>query len=246
MLINGVPSRSYIVMTAYSVTSAYLSEGVCVTTSGAPVDLPTPYSIAMPTSADNLDVQAIAASSFLDYLGFTTCGGSGEEVIPIPLTSINGTLQTIPPSSPALLTTSVAMTSSPSPLETAKADSAPTHPTKQVKVSIGIAVPVVAILLLSIAYLLEQKFRKNNKPDAPLGKETSERDSQPYLQKKAELEAEENRKYELDAQQRQYELDGASNVIHEKSTGASEHGVLAPTTRHELRGEEHSKELEGR
>lgn len=251
MLISGIPSRSYIVMTAYSITIAYLTEGVCVTTSGPPIELPTPYSIAVATSADSQLVYAMAASSFIDALGFTSCAGGGEEVAPTVLIPMNGTPQTIPPqaiptSSPILLTTSVATTSLPPPLETATADSTPSRPTRQVKISIGIAVPVIAIFLSSIAYLLWRRFRKNKKPHTRKEEESSTQDEQPYLQRKAELEAEEKRKYELDAQQRRYELDGASNIIHEIPVGTREQGMLSLGNRHELRGEEHSKELEGR
>lgn len=57
-----------------------------------------------------------------------------------------------------------------------------------------------------------------------------------YLQREAELEAEELKKFELHAEQRQFEVEG-DNDICEMSTSANTHRL-------ELRGEEHSKQLE--
>lgn len=67
--------------------------------------------------------------------------------------------------------------------------------------------------------------------------------SQPYLQRKAELEAEEKRKHELEAEERRYELE-EDRKIHEKSVERDSQGIASLQVRQELRGEEHSKELE--
>ena len=64
--------------------------------------------------------------------------------------------------------------------------------------------------------------------------------SQPYLQQKAELEAEENRKHELEAEERKYEM-GTAGERYELS---AEEGQRKPSCRQELRGEEYSRELE--
>lgn len=68
------------------------------------------------------------------------------------------------------------------------------------------------------------------------------KESQTYLQQKAELEAEQKRKSELEAEERRYELDGESR-IHEIPDESS-HGLSSSHLRQELRGEEHSRELE--
>ena len=65
-------------------------------------------------------------------------------------------------------------------------------------------------------------------------------ESQPYLQQKAELEAEENRKHELEAEERKYEI-GSDGNRYELS---AEEGQMESRRRQELRGEEHSRELE--
>lgn len=84
---------------------------------------------------------------------------------------------------------------------------------EQAKASIGVATPVVTITLLLAALLLWRRCRKSKKASSePIMSE----DSQPYLQRKAELEAEEKKRHELEAEERRYELDG-ENRIHEIS-----------------------------
>ena len=73
--------------------------------------------------------------------------------------------------------------------------------------------------------------------------------SQPYQQSKAELDAEENAKFELETRERRYELDG--NPIYEIGYGDQRYETSAERSsraqkeisldaRQELRGEEHS------
>lgn len=66
-------------------------------------------------------------------------------------------------------------------------------------------------------------------------------DGQPYLQQKAELEAEENGRHELDALETPHET---GNEGERYELPANEEDVMK--MRQELRGEEHSKELEVR
>lgn len=80
----------------------------------------------------------------------------------------------------------------------------------------------------------------------------SSEDAQPYLQQKAELEAKEKRQHELDAQELRYEMEGAQ-TWHEiegatntnETSGEAIQGHDSDRLIQELRGEEHSKELEG-
>ena len=76
--------------------------------------------------------------------------------------------------------------------------------------------------------------------DATSKKEGSQHeDQQPYLQQKAELEAEEKRKYELEARERRYEI-GVEGERYELPVEGQD---MMIRTRQELRGEEHSTEL---
>ena len=75
------------------------------------------------------------------------------------------------------------------------------------------------------------------------GTSASEGDNQIYLQQKAELEAEERRRHELEGRQRIYELDGQTGII-EIPAGTHEHNLAVTRSRQELTGGEHSQELD--
>ena len=69
-------------------------------------------------------------------------------------------------------------------------------------------------------------------------------DTQLYVDRKAELEDEERRKYELDATGINHELEGEERIFEMSSGGDSEMRVASFRETHELRGVEHSQELE--
>ena len=78
-------------------------------------------------------------------------------------------------------------------------------------------------------------------------------ETQPYLQQKAELEAEEKRRIELEAVEVRYEMDGGDDRKEMPAPGSDVRTEIDTTTRpsmpslretQELRGEEFSRELE--
>lgn len=96
---------------------------------------------------------------------------------------------------------------------------------------------MVALVLLSLAAFLWLRHRnkKTLKDTDKASEDTNKKqDQQPYLQQKAELEAEEKRKYELEAAERRYELDG--NDRHELSADVRR--------RQELQGPEHVHQIQ--
>ena len=114
----------------------------------------------------------------------------------------------------------------------------------KVKVANGVAIPV-GFLGLGLLGLLVYRRRKTQKTlkeeDATSQKQgSSHEETQPYLQQKAELEAEEKIKHELEARERRYEM-GIEGERYELPV--EEQGLMI-RTRQELRGEEHSTELE--
>lgn len=231
------PTASYIVFTAYSITSEYSSEGFCVTTTGVPIPLVSPYSVLRPTSIPASDFESIAGSSLLALLGFSSCSGRGVEVTPIAL--VNGSL-------PTGTLPSANSTSTGAPISgnsTVKPVPGSRHETldEQAKIGIGIAIPFVVGALLLLALLLWRRYRKNKGANAATAEHVESEGVQPYLQQKPELEAEEKRKQELDAEERRYELNGESE-IHEMSDTSN---IALPASRvlQELRGEEHAREL---
>ena len=237
-----LPRASYIVFTAYSITSVYLSEGVCVTTSGMPISVVPPYSVLRPTSSPVSDFHSVAKSSLLAYLGSGACIGEGEEVTSTALTSIallNGSLPTgsLPSANSTSTKAPISGSSTVNPVSGSR------HQTlgEQAKIGIGIAIPFVVGALLMLALLLWRRYRKNKGANAATTDHVASEGVQPYLQQKPELEAEERGKQELDAEERRYELDGESG-IHEVSDRSS-NGLPASRVLQELRGEEHAREL---
>ena len=238
------PTASYIVFTAYSITSEYSTNGRCLTTTGVPVQAVPPYSILRPPSTPASDFVSIAGSSFLDYLGFSSCSGPAEDVIPInltPTTLANGSVSFVTSSLPSANSTSTK--ASISGTSTVKPVPGSRHQTldEQAKIGMGIAIPFGVGALLSLALLLWRRYRKDKGAKVATAEHVASEGVQPYLQQKPELESEEKRKQELDAEERRYELDG-ENRTHEMSDRSSSalpvSGVLQ-----ELRGEEHAREL---
>ena len=221
-----------IVFTAYSITSAYSLSGLCVTTSGSRIPVSPPYSVAIPASTPASNFISSAGKSFVDYLGFANC------VDGAPVATVIDLVPSLPPSATASSTEasiSRNSTETTSPISNHNLD-------EQAKIGIGVTVPVVVTALILLAIPFWRRSRRNKKRNAPKGHQIPPEDTQPYLQQKAELEAEEKRKYELALNERRYELDGETR-IHEISDG---NGKGFPTShmRQELRGEEHSRELE--
>lgn len=79
---------------AYSVTSAFESNGVCVTTSGTPITLPTAYSEVLSSANDRVTLDANGQQAFIDFLGFSTCSGGGEKFNPTALIQVKNTTAT--------------------------------------------------------------------------------------------------------------------------------------------------------
>ena len=139
-----------------------------------------------------------------------------------------------------------------SPTTNSAARNISTDFTKEDKVATGVVIPVVAIISLVLGILFYLR-RRRKRSESSKHRHGSEEESQPYLQQKAELEAEEKRRLELEAVEVRYEMDGRDHR-NEMSAHGSEDGneidtIERPITsslndRHELKGEEHSKELE--
>ena len=232
--------------TGYSITSEYLSNGLCVTTSGAPINLASPFSVFSAAAIKNSDFQALAESSFGDFLGFSACSVSeinitttetiGRQVI-TGYTFVSAAAASSTLSSSSATTQSTLSNPNPNPTTTPLLASKPTPtptptPTSlgtPAKIGIGVAIPIVATALFLLAAALWRKSRKRRSPPSSQQETGAQENHQPYLQQKAELEAEEKRKYELEATESRYELDGEDN-IHEVAVGID--GRVMPSTSH--------------
>ena len=72
--------EQYLLFTAYSLTSAFAQDGTCVTNSGAPTPLQTPYSVANQglVTADSAQYQSAVATWFVTFLDVPDWGICGE------------------------------------------------------------------------------------------------------------------------------------------------------------------------
>ncbi len=111
------------------------------------------------------------------------------------------------------------------------------------QVAIGVSVPLVVLAVcIAMGSFIRHHRRNRERNHATISDLPTETD-QLYLQRKGELEATEQAKFELDGTPRQLELEG-DNEIHEIPTSIN-NPVISRLQSHELRGEEHSKELRG-
>ena len=119
------------------------------------------------------------------------------------------------------------------------------------KAAVGVVVPVVAIISFALGMIFYLR-RHRKRSQSGKGKNVSE-ETQPYLQQKAELEAEEKRRVELEAVEVRYEMDGGDDRKEMPAPGSDVRTEIDTITRppmpslrerQELRGEEFSRELE--
>lgn len=193
---------------------------------------------------NSTEFQSTALDSFTSYIGFSGCVGSGVQVAPYSLSPLPVlTVIATPTASNRSSLTPV----TPGPNQTST-QSVSTHSSgfddKKIKVANGVAIPLAFLGLVLLGFLLyrRRKIQKTRKEDnaTPSKQESSHEDTQPYLQQKAELEAEEKRKYELEARERRYEI---GNAVERYELPVEKEDLMI-RTKQELRGEEHSTELE--
>lgn len=94
MLIHNHERIDSNVCVAYSITSAYMTNGVCVTTSGAPVKLSSAYTETLVSANGQVVLDANGEKAFIDFLGFSTCSGGGENVGATALIQVSNTTTT--------------------------------------------------------------------------------------------------------------------------------------------------------
>ncbi|KAL9113979.1 MAG: hypothetical protein Q9187_007549 [Circinaria calcarea] len=115
------------------------------------------------------------------------------------------------------------------------------------KIGIGLGIPAIVLTVLGVFFVWRHIGRqkevgsKQHSIAAQAGTSTMQ-DPQPFLQQKAEMDAEQ-RRYEMEANETRYELQGGSS-IHEVQVVERAHEMQKGKPRQELKGAEHSQELE--
>ncbi|KAG8531121.1 uncharacterized protein KY384_004478 [Bacidia gigantensis] len=84
---------AYNVFTGYTITSAFLSDGQCVTTSQSS-SLASAYSEILSSANGRVILDVNGQSDFLSFLGFVTCSGGGENIQPTALLQVSNTTAT--------------------------------------------------------------------------------------------------------------------------------------------------------
>lgn len=167
-------------------------------------------------------------------------------------TSVNTSYPTLPSASSTSNATSVLTRSTITPSPALQRP--PSGISRQDKVAIGAVIPIVGIasFLLFMIFLWRKRKRSQQAKNASNSADSSE-GSQPYFQQKAELDSEETRRLELDAHEPRFEMDTTQSRHEvegaheppEASVDGRWQRLVSLGRRHELRGEEHAKELEG-
>ena len=85
---------AYNVFTAVSVTSATLSDGICVTDRGSKSVLPTAYSEVLSSASGKVYLDQNGEQQFINFLGFTSCSMGGENVVQTALVRVSNTTAT--------------------------------------------------------------------------------------------------------------------------------------------------------
>ena len=114
----------------------------------------------------------------------------------------------------------------------------------EAKIGIGVAcLNLVLMITLAVALRYRSKSRLRKVKELSSNPETDVSDGgTPHFQQKGKLEAEGRMKYELHAETCRGELE--ENEVHEMPTTRGGHGEEMVVRRNELRGQEHSRELE--
>lgn len=162
-------SEQYLLFTAYSMTSAFAQNGLCITNSGAPRPIPTPYSVANQgiATADPTQHQSALATSFVHFLNIPDwgiCGENGSLAVHMANAETTAFVNVaISTTSGAALPISVLSSSSTASLVATQSSlptPASTGLTNRDKAAIGVVVSVFFLCLVLPGLVLWHKYRK--------------------------------------------------------------------------------------
>lgn len=92
--------------------------------------------------------------------------------------------------------------------------------------------------------MIIRRYRKKRSQAATTKHPETASNTQPYLDQKAELEDDERIRHELEAGSIMHEMDGEDTVFEMPGDGNSRMQLTSTNRTHELRGPDHSQELE--
>lgn len=117
------------------------------------------------------------------------------------------------------------------------------HHSRQIIIT-SVVVPTVGLITLLLCFIIIREFRKKRSQAAVTNHSATISDTQLYVDNKAELEDEERRKHGLDAGVIRHEMEGENRIFEMPGDGDTRMVLALADITHELRGVEHSQELE--
>lgn len=246
---------SYVIVTRYMVTSAHSASTMCMNLTVGPFKV-QPMPFFKPATTASMSFSSDLGSRFLEVIGLTICENGDKPTVSLrdptdirPFRDIPALTTSVTPATigPSATSADFSASTSQSPRRASS-----TLDTNE-RIAIGVAIPSVITASCLVAFLAwGRSKRSHRKTDSDEHVPNNSDSSQPFLQQKAELEAEERRKIELEARERRYELN-TEDTIHEAdnqcngpeiSSYSPTHILSSHQQRQELRSEDHSKELE--
>ena len=247
-MLQRISPTGFYATSAYSVTELITIDGTCSLSEGSSAQT-GPFSYPYLVNQQPGIGLAFAERSFFSQIGLTCSGGGVDPSVlagnQTPITTVivvttignttaSSTSMAVTQASPTPVNLTSSYPSAPTTAPTAtpstSRDSVVSPLTAGAKIGIGVGVPLGTITVMMFGFFLWRQDRRQRLTKK--AKDVSGEDSSAYLQRKAELEAEQ-RRHEMEAVESRREVEAGER-----------HELQVEEPRLELKGEDHSQELE--
>ena len=235
--------------------------GNCVSVTGSPVPLLDPYVVSVKTinevnSSGFTHVRKNSSAITAEYSVFLDDAYSSLDLV----LGYEGCTVALPPSPvvPTLanplwrntasveqyLASATASATASSTTRSAKSSVSVQHVHTTQIIVVSVITPIAGLMVFLLCFIAIRRYRKKRSQAVIISQLDTTTDTQLYVDRKAELEDEERRKYELDAAGISYEMEGEDRIFEMPSGGDPDMRLASSQETQELRGVEHSRELE--
>ncbi|KAF6227888.1 hypothetical protein HO133_007616 [Letharia lupina] len=235
--------NAYLAITAYSITTTSSTSGNCVKHANSPIPLITAYTANITSPFDFLSflpTSSLAGLTATEGLEGCTASIPPSQSIPTFVGARAAVSATV--ASPATPAEGSAAVHSAENLTGSSTPGSRGHPTQIIILSV--VLPTVGIMILLFCFIIVRRYRNKRSQAADAIHPEKSSDAQLYVDQKAELEDEERRRHELEAERTRHELNGEDTIFEMPDNGHSRMHSASSHRPHELRGAEHSQELE--
>ena len=181
-------------------------------------------------------------SSFLTTQGLEGCTAiiPASQSIPAYLGAILAVSATAAPS-----TTLVGSPATVTSIATLASSSTPGHDVHHTRtITLSVVLPTLGFMILLLCFVIIRRYRKKRRHSALAVDPKTISDTQLYLDQKAELEDDQRRRHELEAGRTMHEMDGQDTMFEMTGDNNSRMQLALSHRTHELRGPDHTQELE--